>query len=382
MNNKLRFEKQVNVTKPKLPPFRSYVKKIGDIWDNNWLTNNGPLHEEFKRNLKYHLDSENIELFVNGHLALETALKTLGGKGEVITTPFTFASTIHAIINAGLKPVFCDIEQDNFNIDSSQIEQHITGQTKAIVAVHVFGYPCDVYRVDEISKKYNLKVIYDAAHAFGVTINGRSITDFGDISMFSMHATKVFHSIEGGILSFKSAELAETFKAMKNFGINSHNDNIEMIGTNAKMNEFQAAMGLINLESINEEILKRKSIYSIYTSYLENIKGIIHLKEIGNASHNYSYFPILVESKKLRDFLFEEVKKYNLNLRKYFYPLCNDFSCYNFDSNLTPVAKDISDRILALPMYSDLNEETIRKIIKIIEYETNIFNESMLSVQH
>lgn len=382
MNNELRLEKQINVTKPKLPPFQSYVKKIESVWENNWLTNNGPLHEEFKQNLKAYLNSENIELFVNGHLALETALKTLGGKGEVITTPFTFASTIHAITNAGLKPVFCDIEPDNFNIDSSQLEQHITEQTKAIVAVHVFGYPCDVYKIEEISKKYNLKVIYDAAHAFGVTINGNSITDFGDLSMFSMHATKVFHSIEGGILSFKNPELADTLKAMKNFGINSYNDDIEMIGTNAKLNEFQAAMGLINLKSIDEEILKRKKIYSTYISYLKDINEITYIEELENIRHNYSYFPILVQNNELRDFLFEEVKKYNLNLRKYFYPLCNDFSCYNYDSNQTPVAKNISDTILALPMYSDLNEETIRKIIKIIEHETNIFNGKVLSVQY
>ncbi|MEC1792518.1 DegT/DnrJ/EryC1/StrS family aminotransferase [Bacillus vallismortis] len=380
MNKELKFDEQVNVTKPKLPPFQSYVEKIKSVWDSNWLTNNGPIHEEFKQKLRTYLNSENIELFVNGHLALETALKTLGGKGEVITTPFTFASTIHAITNAGLKPVFCDIEPENFNIDSSLLEQHITEHTKAIVAVHVFGYPCDVYKIEEISKKYNLKVIYDAAHAFGVTVNGKSITDFGDLSMFSMHATKVFHSIEGGILSFKNRDLAETLKSMKNFGINSHNDDIEMIGTNAKLNEFQAAMGLINLKSIDEEISKRKKIYSIYIRHLKDIKEIAYQAELENIAHNYSYFPILVENNKLRDYLFEEVKKYNLNLRKYFYPLCNDFSCYDYDSKQTPVAKDISDRILALPMYSDLKEEAIVKIIKIIEHETNIFNKKMLSV--
>ena len=314
-----------------------------------------------------------MELFTNGHLALELGIKALGLTGEVITTPFTFASTTHAITNCGLKPVFCDIEMDSFNIDVEEIEKHITEKTSAIVAVHVFGNPCNLEKISEIAEKYNLKIIYDAAHAFGVEINGRSIASYGDISMFSFHATKVFHSIEGGLLVFQDERLENKLKALKNFGMPS-SDSVEFVGSNAKMNEFQAAMGLCNIKTIDSDIQKRKHIYEEYVRNLKNIDFIKYLPQMDMVKHNYSYFPIVLESNTLRDQLFEQLKSYNIYTRKYFYPLCNDFACYNYDKNETPNAVYISDRILALPMFTELNINDIKQICEII------LEESLLNV--
>lgn len=366
MVNQLKFPKPIHVTKPKLPKFEEYTDKIKDIWENNWLTNDGPLHEEFKMNLKEYLGSPEIELFTNGHLALETALKTIEDKGEVITTPFTFASTIHAIKNTGFQPVFCDIESNTFNIDVKHVEQLITEKTKAIVAVHVFGNPCDVIELDRISRDYGIPLIYDAAHAFGVKVNGHFIGEYGDVSMFSMHATKVFHSIEGGVLCYKQKGLNKLFKAFKNFGITS-SETVDYIGTNAKMNEFQAAMGLVNLREIDRDILKRKEVYQSYEKNLSEIPGVNWARINKDVHHNYSYFPILLETKEMRDYLNEVLKEYNLFTRKYFYPLCNDFGCYSFNSNETPVAVYVSDRILALPMYSELTLNEVEQICTIIK---------------
>ncbi|MDA7025484.1 DegT/DnrJ/EryC1/StrS family aminotransferase [Bacillus sp. CLL-7-23] len=364
--NHLKFAERINVTKPKLPPIEAYTAKIQKIWDNHWLSNNGPLHEEFKTALKKFLNVKHLELFVNGHSALELALKSLNLSGEVITTPFTFASTVQAILNTGLKPVFCDIETQTYNIDTSQIEKLINEKTSAIIAVHVYGNPCDVYEIERIAKQYNLKVIYDAAHAFGVTIDGKSIAEFGDISMFSMHATKVFHSIEGGLLTFKDAALETKLKMMKNFGISAE-DSVDMPGVNAKMNEFQAAMGIVNLETFDLDIMKRKQVYFNYKKYFAGFSDIKMLAELEGVSHNYSYFPVLFEQKEIRDYVFHEAKKYNLYTRKYFYPLCNEFTYCQLDKGNTLNASDVSNRMLALPMYADLDENTIEQICKIIK---------------
>ncbi|MGM5471684.1 DegT/DnrJ/EryC1/StrS family aminotransferase [Bacillus pumilus] len=366
MGEQLKFPKPIHVTKPKLPKFEEYTDKIKDIWENNWLTNDGPLHEEFKTNLKDYLGASEVELFTNGHLALELALKTLEVKGEIITTPFTFASTIHAIKNTGFRPVFCDIESNTFNIDVKQIEQLITEKTRAIVAVHVFGNPCDVVELDRISRDYGIPLIYDAAHAFGVKVDGNYIGEYGDVSMFSMHATKVFHSIEGGVLCYKRKDLTKLLKALKNFGITS-SETVDYIGINAKMNEFQAAMGLVNLKEIDQDILKRKEVYHLYEKHLSEIPGINLVRINRNVQHNYSYFPILLENLNMRDYLNEVLKEYNLFTRKYFYPLCNDFGCYSFNSNETPVAVYVSDRILALPMYSELTSDEVKQICTIIK---------------
>jgi dTDP-4-amino-4,6-dideoxygalactose transaminase len=355
---------KIFVTKPFLPPQKEYQKYINSIWKNNWLTNNGPLHNEFEEKVSSYLKVNNACLFTNGHLALDIAIKSLELKGEVITTPFTFASTVHAITMNGLTPVFCDIELKTFNIDVNKIEDLITEKTSAIIPVHVFGNPSDVEMIDRIAKKYKLKVIYDAAHAFGVEVLGNGIGNYGDISMFSLHATKVFHSIEGGILSFKENELKSKLNKYKNFGI-SGEESVEIPGLNAKMNEFQAAMGLVNLDYIDEQIEKRKAITYTYRELLSEIEGVSFLSDIKNIKHNYSYLPVLIDMERFgisRDSLYEKLKEYNVFTRKYFYPLCTDFDCYEFDSNQLVNAKFISDNILTLPIYGDLSLKDVKYI--------------------
>lgn len=365
----------IYVTKAFLPPMEEYIEKIKSIWDTHLLTNCGPLHNELENKLSDYLNVGNCSLFVNGHLALDCAIKSLKLQGEVITTPFTFASTTHAIVSNGLKPVFCDIKLDDFTIDENQIENLITKDTCAIVAVHVFGYPCNVDKIEEIANKYNLKVIYDAAHAFGVKIGDIGIGNFGDISMFSMHATKVYNTIEGGLLTYKDPLLKDLLYLSKNFGI-SGPESVELVGLNAKMNEFQAAMGLINLNYIDSEIQKRKNITNIYKNELQNIEGIYYLKDKENIKHNYSYFPIIINEDKLnisRDKLFEELKKYNIFARKYFYPLITDFYCYKdlYDDTNLKNARYIANNVITLPMYSDLSKDETVQICSIIKYIIN-----------
>lgn len=368
MKNELVFKQRINVTQPKLPDYTMYTELLKEIWEKKWLTNDGPLHESFREQVKDILKVPNVELFTNGHLALEIALKSLDLSGEVITTPFTFASTTHAIVNAGLKPVFCDVDPKTYNIDAAKIERLITPNTSAIVAVHVFGTPCDVVKIEEIAQKHNLKIIYDAAHAFGVEINGEGIGNFGDISMFSLHATKVFHSIEGGLLTFKDEAIGPKLKSLKNFGITSP-ESVDYVGTNAKMNEFQAAMGLCNLETVRNDIHMRKDVYETYVEGLKELKSVQLLQQKSDVKANYSYFPIVLPSHEIRDHLFEVLKGYNVFARKYFYPLCNDFSCYSTTSRETPVAKEISDNILCLPMYADLEIAHVNQITEIISFE-------------
>lgn len=356
------------VTKPFLPPFEEYVEEISEIWENYWLSNNGPKHQTFEKSIKNYLGVNNVNLFVNGTLALYLAIKALDLKGEVITTPFTFAASSHAIILNGLKPVFCDIEESTFNIDCNKIEELITENTTAIIPVHVFGNPCNVTEIERVAKKYDLKVIYDAAHAFGIEVNNVPIGNFGDISMFSLHATKFFHSIEGGILTCKSSKLYRKLEMLKNFGFNN-NGSIELVGTNAKMNEFQAAMGIVNLRHIQDNINIRKKLVLKYRELLKEVRGIRYLEDIEGVKHNYSYFPIIVEDeyKYSRDELHRHLAEKNFFTRKYFYPLCNEFQAYyngnySFDfSNLT-VAKKISERILCLPLSTHMKIEHVEWI--------------------
>ncbi|MEH7075096.1 DegT/DnrJ/EryC1/StrS family aminotransferase [Neobacillus drentensis] len=368
MKNELIFKHRINVTQPKLPDYGMYTELLKEVWEKKWLTNDGPLHERFREQVRDMLMVPQAELFTNGHLALEIALKALDLTGEVITTPFTFASTTHAIANAGLKPVFCDVDPITYNIDATKIERLITPDTSAIVAVHVFGTPCDVVTIEAIAKKHNLKVIYDAAHAFGVEINGVGIGNFGDISMFSLHATKVFHSIEGGLLTFKDESLSPILKSLKNFGITSP-ESVDYVGTNAKMNEFQAAMGLCNLETVRNDIQMRGNVYQAYVEGLKDLVSVQLLPQDTAVKANYAYFPIVLRSHEMRDRLFEVLKGYNVFARKYFYPLCNDFSCYHTSSKETPIAKGISDNILCLPMYADLEIADVKQIAEIISFE-------------
>lgn len=375
--NKL--ETPIFVTKSFLPPFEEYTHKIKEIWDNNILTNLGPIHEEFKEKLNSYLKTNYTTLCTNGHLGLEMSIKALNLKGEVITTPFTFASTTHALVNCGIKPIFCDIETESYNIDPNKIENLINENTTAIMPVHVFGTPCNVEAIEKIAKKYNLKVLYDAAHCFGVEINGKGIGNFGDISMISLHATKVFNSIEGGALTYNDSKLKEALKLYKNFGITGP-ESVIAVGGNSKMNEFQAAMGIVNLRYMDKQIEDRKKITYLYRELLKDVDGIKTSKDIKNVKHNYAYFPILIDEKKFgktRNELYEKLKDFNIFTRKYFYPLTSNFDCYQDEYKNLDLknANYIADRILTLPIYGSLDLSTVEYIvnaIKIIKKEAII----------
>ena len=362
----------INVTRSSMPSYEEYCEEIKDIWESRWLTNMGKKHQMLEENLKQYLNCPNITLYTNGHLALECAFQSLGFAkgGEVITTPFTFASTTHAISRCGLVPVFADIKQDDYTIDPASVEALITEKTVAIAPVHVYGNLCDVDKLQEIADRYKLKLIYDAAHAFGVSQNGISAATFGDVSMFSFHATKVFHTIEGGALCYRDASLAETLNAYKNFGISAP-DEVSYIGGNAKMNEFQAAMGICNLRHIDEEIQKRKVVVTRYRENLSGISGIVLCREQENVISNYAYFPVVFDGyKKDRDEVFSLLKEEDIIARKYFYPLTNSFACYkdmpSCDVEKTPVANHIAQRVLTLPLYPDLSMDDVDKICEII----------------
>ena len=360
--------KQILVTKSSIPDLNEFVEEIKDLWESRWLTNMGVKHQLLEEKLREYLNTENITLFVNGHLALESIIQAMELKGEVITTPFTFISTTHAIVRSGLAPVFCDINYDDYTIDVSKIEDLITERTSAIIPVHVYGNICHYQEIDRIAKKYNLIVIYDAAHAFGEKINGINVSNLGDASMFSFHATKVFNTIEGGAITYKKNELKEKLDQIKNFGITGP-EIIESVGGNAKMNEFQAAMGICNLRHVDDEIEKRRKIVERYKERLFDIKGIKLYEEKGNIKSNYAYFPVLFDGYKTnRDEIYEKLKKNNIFARKYFYPLTNDAQCYKNQFNVeeTPTAKYVSERILTLPLYADLELLDVDRICDII----------------
>jgi len=362
-------KEKILVTQSSMPSLDEYIEEIKSIFETKHLTNMGPKHKELQAKLEEYLKVEHMNLFTNGHMALYSAIKALKLEGEVITTPFTFVSTTHAITQNGLTPVFCDIEPDTYTMDVSKLESLITDKTCAIVPVHVYGNVCNVEEIEKLAKKYNLKVIYDAAHAFGVKYKNVGIGNFGDMSMFSFHATKVFNTIEGGGISFKDPSLDKELTLLKNFGITGPETTVE-VGMNAKMNEFQAAMGLCNLRHIDEEILKRKLIVEEYRKRLSNVKGIKLSKIQENVQTNYAYFPVVFEDEfgKTRDEVMDELAKNNIFTRKYFYPLTTDFECYNtqHDSSKTPVAKYISDRVLTLPLFADLKLEKVNEICDII----------------
>lgn len=361
---------KILVTQSSMPHFDEYIDEIKDLWETKWLTNCGSKHQQLEKELSNYLKVDNTTLFCNGHQALYIALKSLNLTGEVITTPFTFASTTHAIVQAGLKPIFCDIDPITYTIDVNKIEDLITEKTCAIVPVHVYGTPCEVEKIEEIAKKYNLKVVYDAAHAFGVEINGRGIGNYGDISMFSFHATKVYNTIEGGGLTYSDANLTQRLNMFKNFGITSPEE-VSEVGTNAKMNEFAAAMGLCNLRHVDEEIAKRKAVYERYIANLKDINGIKLLSFKENIKPNYAYFPVVFDKNvfgKDRDEICELLANNEIFARKYFYPLINDFECYKgkYSSDETPVAKEVSKNVLTLPMYADLSVEEVDRICNLI----------------
>lgn len=363
---------KILVTKPSIPTYEEYFDEVKELWESKWITNNGVKHKQFEEILREYLNTPNVTLFTNGHLALENILEAMGfSKGaEIITTPFTFASTTHAIVRCGLTPVFCDIKFEDYTIDECKIEKLITNKTCAILPVHVYGNVCNVEVIQSIADKYSLKVIYDAAHAFGVTYKGVSTANFGDASMFSFHATKVFNTIEGGAVCYHNDTLVQTLNDIKNFGIHGPEKTL-YIGGNAKMNEFQAAMGICNMRHLDNEIAKRKKIAERYRAYLLNIKGINLCSVQKDVQSNYAYFPVVFENYQYnRDEIFEKLAKENIYARKYFYPLTNEFECYqNFlpaDVSKTPIAKKVSDNVLCLPMYADLPLEVVDKICEII----------------
>jgi len=363
--------KDILVTRSSMPDFDEYTAEIKELWDSHWLTNHGVKARALKDQLKDYLNTPNLELTVNGHMALElilTALKLPAGS-EIITTPFTFVSTTHSIVRCGFKPVFCDINPDNYTMDVNKLESLITEKTSAILPVHVYGNICDNDRIQEIADRHGLKVIYDAAHAFGIKYKDTPVGCLGDASIFSFHATKVYNTIEGGAITFKDSSLSKVIEEIRDFGIHDE-ESIPYVGPNAKMNEFAAAMGICNLRHVDSEIEKRANVVKAYREGLSGIKGV-KLNPVNELqTQNCAYFPVVFtdEYPLSRDEIFTKLSENGIKSRKYFYPLTNEIEAYRgvFDSGNTPVALDISNRVLTLPMYADLPIEDVARICKII----------------
>jgi len=366
-------KKPILITQPDLPSLDKVIPYLEKIWDNKWLTNNGAFHEELESKLAKFLNVPYISLFGNGTLALITAIQCLELEGEVITTPYSFVATTHSLWWNNIKPVFVDIDSEFGNIDTSKIEAAITKKTTAILAVHVYGNPCNTSEIERIAKKHNLKVIYDAAHAFGVEENGGSILNHGDLSILSFHATKVFNTFEGGAIVSHSLETKKKIDLLKNFGIQDENTIISA-GINAKMNEFQAAIGLLQLEEHNKRINKRKLVFEYYLKKLKGINGIKVVKPTKHLLSNYAYFPILVDqnvSSINRDTLYSRLKENNILARKYFYPLISNIDLYNSLESSSfenlPIANRFSSQVICLPIFPDLTFKEIEKITDIIK---------------
>lgn len=362
----------INVTRSSMPGYEEFCEEIEDLWNSHWLTNMGVKHKKLQTELEALLEVPHVTLYTNGHLALENIIAALNlpESGEVITTPFTFASTTHAIVRNGLVPVFCDVNEKDYTIDATKIEALITDQTVAIVPVHVYGNMCDVEEIQRIANRYGLKVIYDAAHAFGVKYKGLSSAIFGDASMFSFHATKVFNTIEGGAVCYHNDNLVQLLNDMKNFGIRSEEE-VEYVGGNAKMNEFQAAMGLCNLKHFNREVQKRKRIVERYRERLSGVEGIKLSAIQEGVESNYAYFPVVFDGYKYtRNEVFSLLKNKDIAARKYFYPLTNSFACYrNYPTagtDKTPIAQHFALRVLTLPLFADLCIEDVDRICDTI----------------
>jgi dTDP-4-amino-4,6-dideoxygalactose transaminase len=364
----------ITVTQPCLPPLEELMPYLQQIWDNKWLTNNGPLHQQLENELAEYLGVKYISLFSNGTLALISALQALNITGEVITTPFSFVATTHSLWWNKITPVFVDIEPEYLNLNPAKIEAAITEKTTAIMPVHVYGNPCKMDEIQRIADKHGLKVIYDAAHAFGVKLTGNSILNYGDLSVLSFHATKVYSTIEGGAIICHTEEMKHHIDNLKNFGFRGETV-VEEPGINAKLNEVQAAYGLLQLKYIDGFIARRKEITELYQSLLKDVEGIRFLPDMENVIYGYSYFPILIDEKLYgisRDALYNKLKENNIFARRYFYPLISSFEPYHnlpssSPSNL-PVASVAAEEVLCLPIYVDLMEDDIRSIVKIIDW--------------
>lgn len=364
-------ERNIFVTQPFLPPLEEFLPYLQQIWDNKILTNGGPFHVEFERALCEHLGVEHVALFTNGTLALVTALQALRITGEVITTPYSFVATSHSLLWNGIRPIFVDVDPESLNLDPSKIEAAITPQTTAILPVHCYGHPCDVEAIQHIADIYNLKVIYDAAHAFGVEDAGGSILRHGDLSVLSFHATKTFTTFEGGAIVCPDAKTKQRIDHLKNFGFVDETT-VVAPGINGKMSEFNAALGLLQLNYIDEAISRRAALDARYRSLLSQVPGICCVPDSGETVRNYGYFPILVgpEYPLTRDALYDKLKTRGYHARRYFYPLISDFPMYRgFPSarrdNL-PVATQKAEQVLCLPIFPALDHQTVEDIVAII----------------
>lgn len=365
-------KRQITVTSPLLPPLEEFIPYLQEIWDSKWITNNGSFHKRLEQALSEYLDVPYISLFTNGTLPLITALQALRITGEVITTPYSFVATTHAIWWNGLTPVFVDVDPQTGNIDPDKIEAAITPRTTAIMPVHVYGNPCDTARIQALADKYGLKVIYDAAHAFGVTVDGKSILNEGDISTLSFHATKTYTTIEGGALVCHSAEMKQKIDQLKNFGF-AGETTVVAPGINSKMDEVRAAFGLLNLKHVDAAIAARRKVAEKYRAALKDVPGIRFMEDIANVKHNYSYFPIFVNAEQYgmtRDELYFKLKEQGILGRRYFYPLISSFSPYrsyeSADPSRLPVANRLADTVICLPMHHALSEGDVEKTIKEI----------------
>jgi len=364
--------KPIYVTQPSLPPLEEFTSYLKQIWESRMLTNNGPFHIQFEKELAKYLGVEYLSLFANGTIALVTALQTLRITGEVITSPFSFVATAHSLWWNNIKPVFADIEPEFFNLDPDKVEAAITPQTTAIMPVHVFGNPCNLERFQQIADAYGLKLIYDAAHAFGVKVNGNSICKYGDLSVMSFHATKTFNTFEGGAIICNDEATKKRIDNLKNFGF-LNETTVVIPGINGKMNEVQAAMGLLQIKYVKGFINKREEVANHYRKELKDIKGIRFLDGIEGVEHSYSYFPILIDENnygKTRDQVYEQLKEHNIFGRRYFYPLITQFQTYrglpsSVPENL-PVATKVADQVICLPIFSDLGLENVDRIVEII----------------
>ncbi len=363
--------KKIFVSRPSLPPLEEYMDEIRDIWETGIMTHQGPKHMELQEKLQSLLDAPNITLFGNGHLALELGIKSMHLSGEAITTPFTFGSTTQAILRNDMRPVYCDIRPDDYTMDADAIEDLITERTSAIVPVNVYGNICEIDKIEQIAKKHGLKVIYDSAHAFGETYQGRNASTFGDASMFSFHATKVFNTVEGGCLTYHDASLTQYLEGLRQFGQIVKTDVTPYIGTNAKMTDIHAAMGLCNLRHFKESIANRKKVVDIYRRRLTGAEGLKLSVIQEDVESNYAYFPLVIEEEETgidREQVIKALADENIFVRKYFYPLCSDFEIIRelgIKSDV-PVASYISDRVITLPCYSDLLPEEAEKVCDII----------------
>ncbi len=363
-------DSKILVTRSSMPSMEEYIEEIRSIWDSHWLTNMGEKHKALQAELQKYMGVPAVELLTNGHMALELSLQAMNLQGEVITTPFTFASTTHAIVRNGLEPVFCDIDPETYTMDVTQIERLITDRTCAILPVHVYGNVCNIEEIERIAHKYGLKVLYDAAHTFGETYKGQGIGNYGDASCFSFHATKVFNTIEGGAVCYRDPDMGRRLYELKNFGIHGPEE-VDAVGANAKMNEFCAAMGLCNLRHVDEEIAKRRAVVERYREHLEGVDGLRLNVQQPEVRSNYAYFPVVFDENLFgasRNEVMDALAQNGIGARKYFYPLTNTFECFHgkYDVDATPVALHVAKRVLTLPLYADLSMEDVDRICKIV----------------